>query len=157
MRFVKIITALILFLLISFVLIKSFFPYYREASDSMEPNLSKGDLIFVNKYYYKFKELRKDDIVLIKSSKEVFSKGILCHRVIATSGDKVTIKDKKIYINDSEIKYSIVNSANNAQLVVPDEMFFQKGDNPTTHTYGIVDNDQVIGKVVFNFTKMKLF
>jgi signal peptidase I len=123
----------------------------------MEPNLSKGDLIFVNRYYYKFNELKKDDVVLIKPSKEVFSKGILCHRIIATSNDNVAIRDKKIYVNNREIQYSVVNSAGDTQLVVPDEMFFQKGDNITTKTYGLVANDQIIGKVIFNFTKMKLF
>ena len=117
----------------------------------MEPTLSEGDVIIVSRYHYKFFKPKRREIVLIDPASGVFSKGTLAHRVIAVSGDRVIIANDRVAVNGDEIEYSVLNNARPTDLVVPRDNIFQKGDNPETRTYGLVNQEFIVGKVLFYF------
>lgn len=94
-----------------------FIENYRIISNSMEPTLLSGDLVFVMKSAFnirfpfstyeivKFKRPVPGEVVafiLPDHGNETFVK-----RVVASSGDRVEIKNGRILINDKEVKYAI--------------------------------------------------
>lgn len=141
----------ILFLILVFIMVRFFFPYYKVASNSMEPTFSKGTILIVNKFYFSFFKPKKGDIVLIKPAEGVFTKGILAHRIIATEGDEVTIKGKIMRVNNQKIQFSNINKAADNSFIIPKDYSYQKGDNPTTNTFGLIENNLLIGKIILFF------
>lgn len=131
-------------------LVRIFFPNYRVVSSSMEPTFTKGTIIYVNRYYYKFNEIQRGDIVLLSPQENIFTKGVWVHRVIAVEGDKVIIQKQRLKVNNDEVEYPAIRSKKDESLTVPKGKIYQKGDSPNT-IYGLVDKNAVIGKVMFYF------
>lgn len=69
--------------------------------DSMDPAVSKGEHVIVNKLAYFFDQPEQGDVVAFPCS--VYSEdgegSTLIKRVVATEGDQVEIKDGALYIN----------------------------------------------------------
>src|SRR4030043_923449 len=125
---------------------------FKIPSRSMEPTLLVGDHLLVNKFIYgiKIPVLRKiiipvtdpkrgDIIVFIYPHER--SKDFI-KRVIGIGGDKIEIKNKKIFINDQEYKdsYGIYSDSliypgamqprdNFGPIIVPQGSLFVMGDN----------------------------
>ncbi|NIS61546.1 MAG: signal peptidase I [Proteobacteria bacterium] len=170
------IVAFIIALLIRTFLVQAF----KIPSSSMEPTLLVGDHILVSKFIYgiripyigkKFltfhKPKRGDIIVFIypEDPKKDFIK-----RVIATEGEDVLIKDRKIFINGRAIEdpwgeYSHLPSHfrpkdNYGPTVVPPHSLFVLGDNrdnsQDSRYWGFVDLSAVKGKafiIYFSYHK----
>jgi signal peptidase I len=83
-------------------------------------------------------------------------------RVIGLPGEKVTIKEGKVYINDSEVpldepylKETWIRGAGPYEFVVPEDGYFCMGDNRNSshdarywvNTY--VMKDKIIGKAIY--------
>ncbi len=83
---------------------------FKIPSGSMEPTLLVGDHILVNKFIYgvripytdvkffDFREPKRGEVIVFIYPKDE-SKDYI-KRVIGVEGDKILIRDKKIYIND---------------------------------------------------------
>ena len=69
---------------------------------SMEPTLQDGDNLITDKITYRLIEPKRFDIVVFPY-KENTSK-LLIKRIIGMPGEKVQIKNGKVYINDTELK-----------------------------------------------------
>tara|TARA_B100000809_G_C15127380_1_gene526836 strand:- start:2436 stop:3065 length:630 start_codon:yes stop_codon:yes gene_type:complete len=82
---------------------------------SMQPTLSDSDLVvlskayyglrvpFLNKYLVSFNEVKKGSVVIINDpTKQSFNGWI--KRVIATSGDTISILNKALFVNGHEVK-----------------------------------------------------
>lgn len=129
-------------------------------SGSMENTIMTGDRMIGLRTAYWFNEPKRGDIVIFKNpddENETFVK-----RLIGLPGEKVVIKDAKIYINDSEKplkedylpeEWTRGNGADKAlEFNVPDDGYFMLGDNRNlsrdarywTNTY--VTMDQIIAK-----------
>lgn len=97
-------------LLIVFFLRSFLVEPFRIPSGSMKPTLLTGDFILVNKYTYGLRmpllgtkfvkkgEPKRGDVMVFRYPKDTSIDFI--KRVVALPGDKVTYKDKKLYIND---------------------------------------------------------
>jgi signal peptidase I len=146
---------------------------FKIPSGSMKPTLLIGDHILVNKFIYgvkvpflnitliPVKDPKRGDIVVFKFPED--PKKDFIKRVIAVAGDKVQIRDKKVYINDKPMEdpygthldpHSIRGGArprdNFGPVAVPPDSFFVMGDN-RDHSYdsrfwGFVDLSAVKGK-----------
>ncbi len=102
-------TAVFVFFVMTFVV-----QAFQIPTGSMEPTLLVGDFLLVNKLVYtspKFsleravlprKDIDHDDIVVFKWPKELTKDFV--KRVIALEGEKVEIKDKQVYVNDSPVE-----------------------------------------------------
>jgi signal peptidase I len=165
----SIVIAVILALIIRTFVVQAF----KIPSGSMIPTFEIGDRIFVSKFIYgariPFTDIRlpalrqpvRGDILVFlspESPKKDFVK-----RLIATEGEKVSIKDGCIYINGSMIDNpSSVHSfyyynrgdygKEDGEIVVPGDSYFVLGDNSAnsrdSRYWGFVPKRNLIGKAV---------
>ena len=124
-----------------------------------------GDRMIGLRMAYWFSEPKRGDIVIFKfpdDESQTFVK-----RVIGEPGDKVVIKDAKIYINDSEEPLDEpylpeeweVGCGDDVEMEynVPEDSYFVLGDNRNvshdarfwTNTY--VKEDKIIAKAIFKY------
>jgi len=167
------IEAIVIALIIAFFIRTFVVQAYKIPSGSMKPTLLVGDHILVNKFIYgikvpyfrntliPIKEPKKGDIVVFIYPEDR-SKDFI-KRVIATSGDTVEIRNKKIYLNDRLYKDnhgvytdqfvipgSIQPRDNFGPVTVPKGSLFVMGDNRDqsydSRFWGFVDLKDVLGK-----------
>ena len=161
--------AVVLALIIRALVVQAF----KIPSGSMEPTLLVGDHILVNKFIYgiripytdiKFFDFRKpkrgEVIVFIYPKDE--SKDFI-KRVIGVEGDRILIRDKRIYLNDKlyNDSYGVYNDHtiipehvqprdNYGPKVVPKGSLFVMGDNrdrsADSRFWGYVNLNKVKGK-----------
>ena len=119
-------------LIIAAFLMFFFIQAFKIPSGSMRLTLLEGDHLFVNKFIYGFhipfsdgkrifalKEISRGDIVVFKCPPEALSiseresgvKKDYIKRCIAVAGDKVEIKDKKLFVNGIPLDEPYVNFA----------------------------------------------
>lgn len=122
----------------------------------MAPSLLRGDFIVVQKNAFQQKNPDRDDVVVFRHPRE--PRTVLMNRVIAVSGDWVFIKDRKIFINDREvkIKHPVIFDSKNfvserfGPLLVPPAHLFVMGDNrdvsDDSRFFGYLPKENVIGK-----------
>lgn len=106
-------------LVLVFFVRSSFYESYKIPSGSMIPTILIGDHVFVNKFAYRFnlpfseyfgKPIRlfdragpeRGDIVVFESPRNPEINYI--KRVIGLPGDTIRIRDRKLYVNDVEVK-----------------------------------------------------
>jgi signal peptidase I len=143
---------------------------FKIPSGSMEPTLLIGDHLLVNKFIYgitipftdkkifEFKKPKQNDVIVFKYPLE--PKKDFIKRVIGTEGDKILIKNKKIFINGKiygnnkgvYIDKNLVRGPrdNLGPVIVPRNCLFVMGDNrDNSHDsrfWGFVDVNKVKGK-----------
>ncbi len=167
------IEAIIIAILIALVIRTFVIQAFKIPSRSMVPTLLVGDQILVNKFIYgvKIPYLRKTIIPVTNPQKGdivVFiypndrSKDFI-KRVIGIAGDKIEIKNKRIFINDKEYSDSygvysdnliypgIIQPRDNfGPVTVPQGSLFVMGDNrdesSDSRYWGFVDIKDVEGK-----------
>ena len=138
---------------------------------SMQDTLNPNDyIIMYRRAYSGDKEPKRGDIVIFKSKlqDENGKDKLLIKRVIALPGDKITINDGKVYINDKKYDESYLKdgyttgSVNNFK--VPKGEYFVMGDNRVVSIdsryseVGCVKKDAIKGRAVlrlFPFTKIR--
>lgn len=102
--------------------------------DSMSPTLEAGDSVLINKMSYLFKEPKRGDIIVFKPNGSKKSRYYI-KRVVGIPGDKVIIKNGKIYINDEEYTDDFteqrIENAGIAEMeiTVGEKEYFVLGDN----------------------------
>ncbi|MCJ7663788.1 MAG: signal peptidase I [Desulfobacterales bacterium] len=141
---------------------------FKIPSSSMEPTLLVGDHILVNKFTYgiripvigkkvfSFSKPRRGDVIVFifpnDRSKDYIK------RVIGLSGEKVEIRERKIYINDRLIEdpwgvfssWGLSARDTYGPKMVPPNSLFVMGDNrdnsEDSRYWGYVPLDDVLGK-----------
>lgn len=101
-------------------------------SESMVPTIKVGDRLLVNKFVYYFKKPARGDIVVFKPPASLNAKYDYVKRVIGLPGDKVEIKDNKLYINGKEMKEPYVKEpmiGDFGPVTVPANSLLVLGDN----------------------------
>ena len=136
---------------------------YKIPAGSMLPTLEIGDHILVDKSIYKKQRVEHGDLIVFPFPKNPSIEYI--KRVAGVPGDKIEIKNKKLYLNDSaqdpsQITFSsstILPSTSSPRdnfgpITVPDNALFVLGDNRDnsydSRFWGFVPLDTVKGKVV---------
>jgi signal peptidase I len=128
----------------------------RVYGQSMEPNLHTDQRLVVEKLSYNFHEPRRGDIVILQVPQA--DSGLLIKRVIGLPGEKVEIKEARVYINDQPLEepyLSIQSQRDMRAIVVPPEHIFVLGDNRgfsnDSRAFGPVPLDNVIGRAWFSY------
>ena len=139
---------------------------FKIPSSSMEPTLLVGDHILVNKFLYgiripvigkkvlPFSQPRRGDVIVFIFPNDR-SKDFI-KRVIGLPGEKIEIRERKIYINDRLIEdpwgkyFPPERLINVGPEVVPPNALFVMGDNRNnsedSRYWGFVPLDDVLGK-----------
>lgn len=145
---------IILFGIIIMIIIKqNFLDLARVTGNSMLPNLKNNNFVLVlknNKTYNRF------NIIVLKVDNKMYIK-----RIIGLPGENIYYRDNKLYVNDIEVKENFkTSSTENFDLseispytVIPNNKYLVLGDNRIdsydSRDYGLVDINQIYGKVLF--------
>ncbi len=133
--------------------------------DSMEPTLSDGDSIIIQKVsYYLGSPKRYDVVVFPITAMDDTGKNVDTYyvkRVIGLPGETVQIKDGKVYINDELLKddkYCLSEILDGGNATIPitleEDEYFVLGDNRNMSTdsrsdfVGLVHRKDIIGEVL---------
>jgi signal peptidase I len=122
----------------------------RVEGQSMEPNLHNNERLIIEKISYRLREPQRGDIVVIKRPN---STEPLIKRVIGLPGDRVEVREGKVYINDQAYEEPYLDQetwGNFALETVPEEHVFLLGDNRRasndSRAFGVVPFDDIIGR-----------
>ena len=133
-------------------------------SGSMLPTLQVNDRLIVDKLGYHFKSPQRGDIVVFSPTQkleELKFHDAFIKRVIGLPGEKVEVKNNRVYINDQPLGENYTAEApqyNWGPQVVPDGQYLVLGDNRNnsydSHYWGFVPRDKIIGRAVVRFWPM---
>lgn len=147
---VIIITVLVTYSVLYFVQVS------RVVGSSMEPNYHDGNIILVDKFFYKRSTPEYNDIVVVSYYNGIEEEQII-KRVVAIGGDKIEVKDNKLYRNGVLIEEDYIledMETHDFSYDIPNGKIFVLGDNRNisvdSRIIGYVDfDDDVVGKVFF--------
>lgn len=147
---VIVVTVLVTYSILYFVQIS------RVVGNSMEPNYHNGDVILVDKFFYKRSTPEYNDIVVVKYNSGAQEEQII-KRIVAVGGDKIEVKDNRLYRNGSLVEEDYILEEMNTKdfsYDVPEGKVFVLGDNRNisvdSRMIGYVDfDDDIVGKVFF--------
>ena len=125
----------------------------RGVGISMLPTIHEGDLMFVNRQAFRFREPRRGDIVAVQIPGRA---AVYVKRLVALPGDRVAIDHGVLTIDGTPIDERYVEHRAPWELpavtLAPDEFFFV-GDNRgmpmAQHDMGIATRSRLIGPMAF--------
>lgn len=130
-------------------------------SGSMLPTLQINDRLIVDKISYDFQNPKRGDIVVFSPTetlKQQNFKDAFIKRVIGLPGDKVEVKEGRVYINDQPIQEKYIEDQPNYRfgpVTVPQDEYLVLGDNRNnsydSHYWGFVPRKNIIGRAVVRF------
>ena len=125
---------------------------------SMLPTYHEGNIVLVDKVFYKHSEPKRNDIVVVDYKDANMKETFIIKRVVGIVGDHIEIKDNELYLNGELLEEDYINGAmiNSEDMVVdvPEGKVFVMGDNRNnsldSRKLGYFDFDEdVIGRVFF--------
>lgn len=147
---------LILAILLAFIVIVFLYQPVQVEGTSMMPHLENNERIFINKFVYRFEPIARGDIVVfwypLDRSKSYIK------RVVGLPGERVSIRDGKVYINGSPLNESYIppeylDHQSDPPTLVPPGHYYVLGDHRESsndsRVWGTVDRKYIYGKAVF--------
>ena len=139
------------------LLFKQFlFAPIRVNGDSMYSTLKNNDIMILDKVHYRHTKIKRFEIVVVDADYE-----LLIKRVIGLPGEKIEVKNNKLYINGKYIKQNFkYKKTEDFSYKIPKGKYFVMGDNRTnsldSRYFGAFKRKQIIGKTnytVFPFNR----
>lgn len=135
--------------------------------ESMSPTLENGDNLIVDKLTYRFSDPKRFDIIVFpfKENRTVY----YIKRIIGLPGEKVQIKDGKIYINGMELEedYGAETIADpgiaSSPVTLGADEYFVLGDNRNNSedsrraSVGNISRDEIFGRAWLRFWPLDSF
>jgi signal peptidase I len=128
----------------------------RVEGTSMQPGLRDQDRLFIDKFFFRFEKISRDDVVVFHYPRDPEKSYI--KRVIALPGDTVRILQGRVFINGRQIDEPYVprrfeDTRSMGELIVPPDEYFVMGDHRSissdSRDFGPVDRDLIYGKAEF--------
>jgi signal peptidase I len=130
-------------------------------SGSMLPTLQINDRLIIDKISYNFRNPERGDIVVFSPTDALKAqnfKDAFIKRLLGLPGDKVEVKEGRVYVNDQPLKENYIEEKPNynfGPVTVPPNQYLVLGDNRNnsydSHYWGFVPRDHIIGKAVVRF------
>ena len=130
----------------------------RVNGPSMESTLHDKDIMILDEISYKFNDIKRFDIVVIKYKNEYLIK-----RVIGLPGEKIEYKDNKLYINKKLVKekFSHKKTEDYKSKKIPNNKYLVLGDNRTdsvdSRMIGFIKKENIKGKTSFTILPFNRF
>lgn len=158
--------------IIFFITQRFFFAPVMVDGDSMEPTLSDGDYLLLNK----FSAVERFDIIVFPPPDEADTQYI--KRVIGMPGDAVEYRQDVLYLNGEPVNEAFLEDvpederifyvSGNFSLLsllgeetVPEGQYFVLGDNRMnsrdSRSFGFIDEENVLGKVSLRYWPLEKF
>ncbi len=125
-------------------------------STSMRPLLESGDRILVNKFIYRFREPRRQEIAVFKYPIDPSINFV--KRIIGVPNDEVKIEDGRVFLNGEALEEDYKLEAgytNFSKTEIPKDHYFVLGDNRNnsedSRYWGFVPEDNILGKAFIIF------
>ena len=131
------------------------------SGDSMVPTLEDKQLLLLNKINYKFNDIERFDIVVIRlENKEIIK------RIIGLPGEEVLYRSNTLYINGHEIenKYNFDTEDFSLKTIcnctrIPEDKYLVLGDNrgvsADSRIMGLIDREAIEGSVEISLWPIK--
>ncbi len=130
---------------------------------SMEPNFHNGDYILTSKITYKFRKIKRGDVIILKSPKNPEIEFI--KRIVGLPGDRIMVKDGYLYVNGQRWEEPYANHPTNTweggflregeEFIVPEGYVFVLGDNrprsSDSREFGPIPIQDIIGVVFYRY------
>lgn len=124
----------------------------RVNGTSMIDTLENNDIMILDKISYRFKEIKRFDIVVVDDEEELIIK-----RVIGLPGEYIEYKNNKLYVNGKYVKENFNRKEMNDYSIkelgktkVPEDTYFVLGDNrpnsKDSRIIGFIPKKQILGK-----------
>ena len=116
--------------------------------DSMYNTLSDNDIVLLSK----LSSIDRFDIIVLKEND---NNATIIKRVIGMPGDKVKIRNNKIYINNKiiEDEYAYGETSDYDEITLGDDEYFVLGDNrlisKDSRYFGAIKKSDIKGKAIF--------
>lgn len=129
---------LILALAVALILRATVIEAFNIPSGSMEDTLLIGDFLLGEKITYRFRDPRRDEVIIFRHPEPRFKGKDLIKRCVAIQDDTVEIRNKKLYINNQLIEEPLHGKHDSSYYrqrdefgpyVVPENCVFAMGDN----------------------------
>lgn len=150
MKFIKeLIPYVIIFVIV--VLLRSYvITPVQVVGDSMLNTLHEGEILILNKFIYRFKEIERFDIVVVKQDDD----DAIIKRIIGLPGETVEYKDNQLYINGVEMD-DPYNDGKTEDYVfdatLGDDEYFVMGDNRSdsldSRILGAIPKKEIQGRI----------
>lgn len=141
-----IIIALIVFLIVVYVV-----SFEQVIGPSMEPTLKEESIIVVDKLSYKFRKIKRNEIIIFK-----YDEKYLIKRVIGLPGETIEYKNNILYIDNEAYEETFLSNVTTEDYntgLIPKNKYFVLGDNRENsldgNDFGLIDEKDIIGKAWF--------
>lgn len=137
--------------------------------DSMSRTLTNGQSVLVNRLIYLVSSPKEGDIIVFSTSGNKNDRSSFSvKRVVGRPGEKITIKEEKLYINGEKYsagKGTVIENAGTVEdgVTVGDNEYFVLGDNPSASedsrfsNIGCVPKKNIVGKVWLRISPRSAF
>ena len=128
---------------------------------SMQPRLVDQERIFVNRFIYRFSNIRRGDVVVFWYPRDR-SKSFI-KRVLAVPGDEIEIQHGRVYIdgqrvNEPYLKPEYLDHDSYPRAIIPPDKYFVLGDHRNSsndsRNWGCVPRGLIYGKAIFSYWPM---
>ena len=136
---------------------------------SMSPTLKDVEVLILNKFQYRFFDIKRGDIVSLDYEDTKY----LIKRIIGLPGETVKIVNNQLYINDkiyeeeylaNDLNYDDFSLADLGYSKIPEDMYLVLGDNREnsldSREIGLIKKEDINGKIslrIWPLNKLKLF
>lgn len=137
---------------------------FRVQGTSMQPLLSDGERILVNKFIYRFQPIERGDVVVFWWPRDP---GIsFVKRVVARSGDLVELRHGSLYVNSQPVDESYLAAQYRDQDDIPPHevapgFYYVLGDHRNgsndSRSWGEVPEKYIYGRAAFRFWPFSRF
>jgi signal peptidase I len=151
---------LVAFAVSAFIIFFLYQPVHVEGT-SMLPMLEDKDLLFVNKFVYRFEAVHRGDVVVFLYPHDHTKSYI--KRVIAVPGDDLRIDHGKVWVNGEQLAEPYVprrfqDDRSQPEMVIPKGEYFVMGDHRNissdSRDFGTVAAPLIYGKASFVYWPM---
>ena len=120
---------------------------------SMEPTLLPRDRVLVDKFFYRLRQPRHGDVIVLRYPLNTQRNYI--KRIIGLPGDVLLIRDGKLYVNERQMSEPYINGTpqgNYGPFTVPEDSVFVMGDNRNnsedSRAFGPLKKEFIVGQAL---------
>lgn len=140
----------------SFLIVTFLYQPVRVEGTSMQPGLRDQDRLFIDKFFFRFEKIDRDDVVVFRYPRDPEKSYI--KRIIALPGDSILIDRGRVFVNNHPLSEPYVppryrDTRSMPEMVIPDGEYFVMGDHRSissdSRDFGPVPRDLIYGKAEF--------